>query len=205
MQKVGRLLITVSLAFAWCAVSGRSGATIATAATSSTILGKQAIAPLQLARTAAPISTAPATAPITTSSAWHWQNPLPQGNDLTAVSCPSTVECYAVGGDGTILNTTDGGTTWRMQVSGTNEPFYSISCPNPVVCYATYYGNDGAFLLTTTNGGKLWSRRPAGDAVLQVDCPSVGVCYAADPAGGFLRVLEGGATGAPHICVAEAG
>ena len=37
------------------------------------------------------------------SSAWTWQNPLPQGNALNSVSCPTTTVCFAMGDLGTIL------------------------------------------------------------------------------------------------------
>ena len=33
----------------------------------------------------------------TSSDEWHWQNPLPQGNPLFGVSCPSATTCFAVG------------------------------------------------------------------------------------------------------------
>jgi hypothetical protein len=39
------------------------------------------------------------------SSAWIWENPIPQGNTLNAVSCPSLSVCFAVGDQETILAT----------------------------------------------------------------------------------------------------
>ena len=35
---------------------------------------------------------------------WTWQNPLPQGNDLTGVWGSSASDVFAVGGGGTILH-----------------------------------------------------------------------------------------------------
>jgi len=46
---------------------------------------------------------------------WLWQNPLPQGNSLNAVSFIDTLTATAVGDAGTILRTTDGGITWLLQ------------------------------------------------------------------------------------------
>jgi hypothetical protein len=45
------------------------------------------------------------------SSPWVWQNPLPQGNDLQAVTCSSaggSLSCIAVGDLGTIIFGTAG-------------------------------------------------------------------------------------------------
>src|SRR6266849_268151 len=48
-------------------------------------------------------------------SGWFWQNPLPQGNPLMAVSFVDANTGTAVGEYGTILRTTDGGATWTLQ------------------------------------------------------------------------------------------
>lgn len=52
------------------------------------------------------------------SSGWLWGNPLPQGNTISALSFQGT-SGYAVGEFGTILSTTDGGTSWTGLQSGT--------------------------------------------------------------------------------------
>ncbi|HVP03308.1 MAG TPA: hypothetical protein VMT10_12120 [Solirubrobacteraceae bacterium] len=52
------------------------------------------------------------------ASGWLWGNPLPQGNKINAVSFAGTTG-YAVGDFGTILRTTDGGSTWTGIESGT--------------------------------------------------------------------------------------
>jgi photosystem II stability/assembly factor-like uncharacterized protein len=63
----------------------------------------------------------PAVAPASVqvgSSGWQWGNPLPQGNTLHAMSFAG-VNGYAAGDFGTLLRTTDGGTTWTGLLSGT--------------------------------------------------------------------------------------
>ena len=50
---------------------------------------------------------------------WFWQNPLPQGNILSSVKFISSTVGWTVGKGGTILKTTDGGTNWTPQTSGT--------------------------------------------------------------------------------------
>ena len=48
-------------------------------------------------------------------SGWFWQNPLPQGNDLLAVSFTDANTGTAVGSGGTILRTTNGGLKRRWE------------------------------------------------------------------------------------------
>src|SRR3954466_10583549 len=52
------------------------------------------------------------------SSGWLWGNPLPQGNTLRAMAFAGP-NGYAVGDFGTLLKTTDGGTTWTGLPAGT--------------------------------------------------------------------------------------
>lgn len=55
--------------------------------------------------------------------------------DLKGVSCPTIYVCWASGGNGTILNTVDGGATWTTQRSG-GFTVYDISCPTTTTCWA---------------------------------------------------------------------
>ena len=57
---------------------------------------------------------------------WFWQYPLPQGNDLSKVKMVSSTTGFVVGEYGTILKTTDGGTTWAIQSSGTTNNLNDI-------------------------------------------------------------------------------
>ncbi len=51
----------------------------------------------------------------TADAQWHWQNPLPQGNTLNCVSFSDADNGLAVGENGVIIRTTDGGATWVNQ------------------------------------------------------------------------------------------
>ena len=67
-----------------------------------------------LACAAALLAALPALAPASVqvgSSGWQWGNPLPQGNTLRSISFAGA-NGYAAGDFGTLLRTTDGGTTW---------------------------------------------------------------------------------------------
>jgi photosystem II stability/assembly factor-like uncharacterized protein len=52
---------------------------------------------------------------------WFWQNPLPLGNPLNGVSFADADTGTAVGDFGTIFRTTNGGTSWTSQSSGTTN------------------------------------------------------------------------------------
>ncbi len=74
-----------------------------------------------LACAAGLLGVMPAIAPASVqvgSSGWQWGNPLPQGNTLHAMSFAGT-SGYAAGDFGTLLRTTDGGSTWTGLLSGT--------------------------------------------------------------------------------------
>jgi photosystem II stability/assembly factor-like uncharacterized protein len=57
-----------------------------------------------------------------------------------------------VGESGTIVSTTDGGTTWRSQTSGTTNYLYGLACPSSSTCFAV--GSRGT-ILRTTNGARV--------------------------------------------------
>ena len=73
-----------------------------------------------LACAAGALAVMPALAPASVqvgSSGWQWGNPLPQGNSIAAMSFSGS-SGYAAGEFGTLLHTTDGGTTWSGLSAG---------------------------------------------------------------------------------------
>ena len=46
---------------------------------------------------------------------WYWQNPLPQGNDIMDVFIFDQNSAIAVGANGSILKSTNGGNSWDFQ------------------------------------------------------------------------------------------
>jgi photosystem II stability/assembly factor-like uncharacterized protein len=73
------------------------------------------------------------------------------------VACLSPLRCEAVGQAGTILSTTDGGTTWRAQVNpvhDSSKALYRIACVAPSSCYIIARPNT---VLVTHDGGTSWS------------------------------------------------
>jgi photosystem II stability/assembly factor-like uncharacterized protein len=87
------------------------------------------------------------------SSGWLWGNPLPQGNTLRAMSFAGTTG-YAVGDFGTLLKTTDGGSTW----SGTPAGTFSNLTELQVLDANTLVAGGGCVARLSTDGGASFSR-----------------------------------------------
>jgi len=66
---------------------------------------------------------------------------------------------YAVGAQGTIIKTTNGGVLWVSQNSGTTRDLFSVNFPiDAQTGYAVggVYGGTSRIILKTTNGGASW-------------------------------------------------
>ena len=91
---------------------------------------------------------------------WFWQNPLPQGNILCGVCFSDSTTGYSVGDAGTILKTTDGGSQWSIQSSGTTNRLQSVHFPMDAM--TGYAAGVGGTLLKTMDGGTNWTRQTSG-------------------------------------------
>jgi photosystem II stability/assembly factor-like uncharacterized protein len=129
--------------------------------------------------------TLPASAAVVTGvGSWPWLDPLPQGNDLMSVACPTSTNCLAVGDVGTIMRSADGGKKWSSVRSPTNEPFAGVSCASPTICYAVagqrLYDLHDWIVFGTSDGGASWARLASGSSHLNgLSCPSTTTCFAA--------------------------
>ena len=84
---------------------------------------------------------------------WRWQNPLPCGNYLASIYFTSPNTGYAVGDDGTIMKTTDGGSNWTIFTKG---PEYELKS----VCFTdenTGYAASSGIILKTDDAGASWN------------------------------------------------
>ena len=90
---------------------------------------------------------------------WFWQNPLPQGNHLRDVKFINTTTGWAVGDYGTIIRTTNGGTNWILQSSGTTNDLFGVSFIDANI--GTAVGDYGT-IIRTTNGGTNWTGQISG-------------------------------------------
>jgi hypothetical protein len=136
---------------------------------------------------------------------------------FNAVSCPSTNECVAVGGDGNLdavaSTSSDGGNTWIQGTLSENEPeLNAVDCSSVVHCTAV--GNGAAAL--STDSGEQWtsiSIPTDNTTLLSVSCPSTSLCVSAGVspgtagpyAGEVLLSTNGGAAWTESTLPASAG
>ncbi len=76
------------------------------------------------------------------------------GGGSTPSGSPTHERGWAVGGEGVIIATTDGGRTWRPQGSGVGDDLYDVKFFDEAEGWAV--GRGGA-LLHTTDGGRTWA------------------------------------------------
>jgi photosystem II stability/assembly factor-like uncharacterized protein len=111
--------------------------------------------------------------PLATAQ-WFTQNSGTTKN-LYGVSFTDANTGTAVGDSGTILRTTDGGTTWTSQASGTTLGLTGVSCTDANTGTAVGGGSNGdigAIILRTTDGGATWAPQSSGTTI-----PLHGVCF----------------------------
>jgi photosystem II stability/assembly factor-like uncharacterized protein len=99
----------------------------------------------------------------------------------------------AVGDNGTILRTTDGGATWTRQTSGTTGILFGVSCVDANTCTVVGGMPLGAIILRTTDGGCTWTLQTFGAQGLRgVSCVDANTCTAVGDFGTILRTTTGG-------------
>jgi photosystem II stability/assembly factor-like uncharacterized protein len=136
------------------------------------------------------------TPPPPPSTPWHWQNPLPHGNSLNAVSCPDASTCYAVGSGTAAVSPAPG--RWTARLDKSLGTLIALSCPGSKTCYAiSNQGAKAGAVLGTIDGGQSWTTlRPAGSSSLTfISCPGTTVCYATgEDVGRVFVTRDGGHT-----------
>lgn len=84
---------------------------------------------------------------------WQQQNSGTNAN-LNGLQFISTTTGFAVGDNGVILKTTDGGSNWVQQTSPTTANLLSIKFVNATTGYITA---QDTFFLKSSNSGNSWS------------------------------------------------
>jgi photosystem II stability/assembly factor-like uncharacterized protein len=91
---------------------------------------------------------------------WVWQDPLPQGHDLAAVSAIDATHAVAAGDGGGVLTTADGGLSWSAHDVGLATPrftdfsFVDANMGWAVASIVEQDGfNSGSYVLHTSDGG----------------------------------------------------
>lgn len=94
--------------------------------------------------------------PTLAMAEWHWQNPLPSPNVLKSVVFTDADHGFAVGQYGTVLRTSDGGSTW---IGGAVASSY-LQDLIFVGDLGIAVGNGGV-IIRTPDGGVTWDEVPA--------------------------------------------
>jgi hypothetical protein len=99
----------------------------------------------------------------------------------------------AVGSTGTILRTTDGGSTWNPQTGGGTTNFRGVAFTDANT--GTTVGFPGV-ILRTTNGGAAWNPQTSGvtGSLMSVDFVDANIGTAVGQGGNIVRTTNGGTT-----------
>ena len=85
-----------------------------------------------------------------------WTTQVSSGPKLNGISASDSSVAYAVGDNGTVQKTIDGGTNWSSQTTDSNYVLYGVDTVNATTAYAVgKSGSDGVILKTTD--GTNWS------------------------------------------------
>lgn len=123
--------------------------------------------------------------------------------NLYDVDAVDSMTAWAVGDNGTILKTTNGGATWTPQVSGTTEQLLHVAAVNAATAWAIGYN----IILKTTDGGATWVPQTSGtlyplEGLAAIDANTawvvggVATVYSSNQV--IIKTTDGGATWVPQ-------
>jgi photosystem II stability/assembly factor-like uncharacterized protein len=123
---------------------------------------------------------------------WKMQTSGTNAN-LESVAFPTPQSGWAVGDDGAILHTEDGGGSWKTQTSGTNARLLSVAFATPQSGWAV--GSDG-IIVHTQDGGDSWEAQFSGTRLwlLSVTFASPRSGWVVGDQGTILHTADGGNT-----------
>ena len=114
---------------------------------------KRALLAALAAAVLAALPAAPASANVQVgASGWQWGNPLPQGNSVRAMSFAGS-SGYAAGDFGTLLKTSDGGSTWTGLPVGTFQGLTVVQALDADTVFAA----GGCVARRSTDGGRTFT------------------------------------------------
>ncbi|MBN1893895.1 T9SS type A sorting domain-containing protein [bacterium] len=126
---------------------------------------------------------------------WIWQSPLPQGNALNDVWVFADGRAIGIGDNGTLLVSTDGGSSWdvRTPLNGSANDFYSIFFLDDAT---GWIAGEIGILLKTVDRGENWISQDTGisDDIQDIHFPDPGHGWMTGRWGRIFRTSDRGAT-----------
>lgn len=128
---------------------------------------------------------------------WHEQISN-TSNDLKSVFFADPYTGYAVGNNGTIVKTINGGSTWIVQTSGTSINLSSVHFVNALTGYCVG-GSSPNVILKTVNGGGTWAPLSSGTSniLTGVFFTDENTGYVTQSSGSILKTINGGTGWSP--------
>lgn len=132
-------------------------------------------------------------------SPWHWVSPTPQGNLLNGIFSVNKDTLVAVGDLGTILRSSNGGSTWevKLNAAGVTDQLFATFFVSGSTGWAV--GEVGRVLKTTDAGGSWFPQSPPTQSdlfALYFASPATGWVLGAN--GSILKTIDGGTTWSPE-------
>lgn len=130
---------------------------------------------------------------------WVRQSPIPTGRNLNGAAWATADHGFAVGEDRTLVETLDGGATWRGVGLEMFEgsPLYNVACLDANTCIVIgNSGTNGPDHFRTTDGGETWNRItdfPLGGSWYHIDFVTPAVGFMGSN-GATARTTDAGAT-----------
>ena len=123
---------------------------------------------------------------------WEWQNPTPTGADHNDAVVLSLTKFILTGNGGSVLISTDAGTTWSQQnIDPMSRDIYTTTFANENIGYVA---GTGGLLYKTTDGGDSWSEQTSGttSVLWDVDFINADTGFVVGAAGIILYTTNGG-------------
>ena len=135
--------------------------------------------------------------PAAALTGWSAEASGDTANNLTAISCANVSDCWATDSAGKVIATTNGGSTWSAQTTGTTVQLNGIACVSATNCWAVGNapGGGSAAVIATTNGGTSWTAETSGDSGhnwTAIACPDSTHCFAAESTGKVYATSNAG-------------
>ncbi len=127
----------------------------------------------------------------------QWNEQLGPSSHLKAIAPVDSSIAWAVGYDGEVQRTINGGDTWFFQFSGTSEYLYSVDFVD--VSYGWAVGDNGT-IQYTSDGGDDWNAQSSGSSeeLRSVDFVDTSSGWAVGRSGTILHTTDGGSNWNPQ-------